>query len=339
MSEHSHEKQHAPTQNRLQRAHEEGMFARSGQLASLLFCCGAIAILLLLGQGLVKQLTEIASSQFARTPNITGGDLVAESSRGVWQSMNGLAPILAMFICLAYLVHAWQSGFRIFPNRVAIEMSRIHPARGLQKLFSARKAWQSLGGIVRWMSVLAVGLYLIWSLKERLILQAFQSHADFANSAIEIGLWICGGVFAVMLVFAVIDYMYQVATHQNDLRLSDQEFREELKSVEANPQMRSRQKSRRNAMLAARLAIASVSSADLVLVNRGGEVVVLRLDGKQKNLATLIGKGAGTLGRRIQEAAQQSDVRVIANERATSAIFQYVGLKGIVPEHLWALIT
>lgn len=338
MSEHSHEKQHAPTQNRLQRAHEEGTFARSGQLASLLFCCGAIAILMLLGQGLVKQLMEVTGSQFARAPNIAGSDLVAESSRGLWQSLNGLAPVLAMFICLAYLVHAWQSGFRIFPNRLAIDMSRIHPARGFQKLYSARKVWQSLGGIVRWISVLGVCLYLIWSLKERLILQAFQSQAEFANNAIEIGLWVFGGVFAVMLVFAVIDYMYQVATHHRDLRLSDREFRDELKSVEADPQIRSRQESRRKAMLAARLAIASATSADLVLVNRGGDVVALKLDSQQKYLATLIGKGNGALGRRIQEAAQRAGVRIIANERATSTIFQHIDIKAIVPAHLFALV-
>ena len=334
MSEHSSEKQHAPTTQRLQRAHESGSFPRSQQLASLLFCCGAIAVLLLLGQGLVKQLTNAAASHFAQVPHIAGRDLVVESSRGVWQTLNGLTPVLLMFLCLAYLAHAWQAGFRIFPHRLGIDVSRIHPANGWQKFFSLRKVWQSFGGVVRLIGLLGVGLYALWSCREQIVLQAFSSQAEFANGAIEIGLWVGGGVFAVMLAFALIDYVYQVATHQNDSRLSDQEFRDELKSIEGDPQIRTRQKSKRHALAADRLAISAVSVADLVLLNRGGAVVVLKLDRQQNKRATLLGKGNGVLGRRMLAAAQQANARIVANERPTLAIFQQVDLQQVVPDQL-----
>ena len=47
---------------------------------------------------------------------------------------------------------------------------------------------------------------------------------------------------AALLVLAILDYGYQRWRHEQDLKMTPQELREELKNLEGDPQQRARRK-------------------------------------------------------------------------------------------------
>jgi flagellar biosynthesis protein FlhB len=55
-------------------------------------------------------------------------------------------------------------------------------------------------------------------------------------------LWTTLKIGAALLVLAILDYGYQWWRHEQDLKMTPQELREELKNIEGDPQLRARRK-------------------------------------------------------------------------------------------------
>ena len=58
----------------------------------------------------------------------------------------------------------------------------------------------------------------------------------------QILLWTALKVGAALLVLAMLDYAYQRWRHEQDLKMTPQELREELRNLEGDPQLRARRK-------------------------------------------------------------------------------------------------
>ena len=58
----------------------------------------------------------------------------------------------------------------------------------------------------------------------------------------QILFWIALKVGAALLVLAMLDYAYQWWRHEQDLKMTPQELREELRNLEGNPQLIARRK-------------------------------------------------------------------------------------------------
>ena len=58
----------------------------------------------------------------------------------------------------------------------------------------------------------------------------------------QILLWTVLKIGAALLVLAILDYGYQRWRHEQDLKMTPQELREELKNLEGDPQLRARRK-------------------------------------------------------------------------------------------------
>jgi flagellar biosynthetic protein FlhB len=247
MSE-AQEKQHAPTQHRLQQAIQQGSFARSTQLNSLLFCCGAIALFVMFGGGLWQQTQLIVSERIAGSTLVSPEELTRQASQLGWQVARLLGPLLLMLMVVAYLSQAWQSGFKLFPQRLGFDMNRIQPTRGWQRLMSWKNLMQTGLSLLRMLVVLIAGLLLLWIMLPSLCKLSFLPEIELGQSAKEIAAWVIGGGMLIMLLFAIIDHLYQRHAFDAEHRLSEQELRDEMKSIEGNPELRARRKRKHQAL-------------------------------------------------------------------------------------------
>ena len=66
--------------------------------------------------------------------------------------------------------------------------------------------------------------------------------AAIAVQMAQILFWIALKVGAALLVLAILDYAYQWWRHEQDLKMTPQELREELRNLEGNPQLIARRK-------------------------------------------------------------------------------------------------
>ena len=238
-----HDRQHAPTPRKLQQSLEEGRFARSRQLSSLFFCFGAIGLLLVFGESIWNELME-TTTDFLRPTSIDGAEIGEQVTRLGWKTASLLGPILLMFALLAYISHAWQSGFRIFPQRLNADFGRLNWIQNGARVFNFRKIAATLWQLFRMTMILAAGLLAIWKMLPQITSLAFLQHGAAVQQVLEIAAWVIGGGVLIMLVFGLIDYLCQRQQLMNDLRMTEQEYRDEMQETEGNPLIRSQRRNR-----------------------------------------------------------------------------------------------
>src|SRR5690606_36031036 len=116
-----------------------------------------------------------------------------------------------------------------------------------------------------------------------------------------VGVW--WRVAAVMLLIGLADYAYQRWQHEQDLRMTMQEARQEAKELEGDPHIKRRVRQLQRQMASQRM-MKDVPEADVVITNPTHYAVALRYDPDNMNAPTVVAKGMRLVAQRIREIAE-----------------------------------
>lgn len=234
MSDEQGEKRHSPTPHRRQEAWRQGHVPRSQELvaASLLF--GGLLLVTWLGQGVADFLAELAETQWSRGVSLRiDADQFALQSRGLLLRLIGaLLPLLGLLAALAVLVNLGQTGWRFLPDRLAWDVGRLSPLAGLRRLFSADSAVRLVLSLLKLTAVVLVAGWSVWSQRERLVGLASLDAPALAYVLLQVTGGVCLRVSGVLLLLSGGDYAWQWWRHERSLWMSDEELREELRSLQ-----------------------------------------------------------------------------------------------------------
>jgi flagellar biosynthesis protein FlhB len=248
------EKTLEPTPHRRQQARREGHVAKSQDLGSALLLLAGVGILLLMGGGLVGFLVEYCRHQLGGEPWLTvdADFAVGQWNTTLWSLARYLLPILGLLCLAGVTVNVVQVGFLFLPQRLTLDFARLDPVQGLQRIFSVASMVRLGFGIVKLAIVLTVACVALYSERESLQGLVGLAPAGVAARMTHILLWTALKVGAAMLALAIVDYAYQWWRHEQALKMTPQELREELRNLEGNPQVTSRRKQMRREMASQR---------------------------------------------------------------------------------------
>ncbi len=135
------------------------------------------------------------------------------------------------------------------------------------------------------------------------------SGAAQVGRTIESLLWKASGLF---LIFGLVDLFRQKRRYQQDLKMSKQEIRDELKETEGNPLMKARVRRIRRDM-ARRRMMQQVPKATAVIVNPTHYAIALQYTMNSQGAPTVVAKGKNYLALRIRQKAIDAGVPLIEN--------------------------
>jgi len=158
--------------------------------------------------------------------------------------------------------------------------------------------------------------------------------AFIASSLMEL-FWKAAGVF---LVFGAVDLFRQMRRYKQDLSMSKQEIREELKDVEGNPQMKARIR-RLQRDRARRHMMKEVPKATAVIVNPTHFAVAIRYQVEGMAAPLVVAKGKNYLAQRIREKAVEHQVPIIENPPLAQALYKSVEVGQEIPPHLYRAVA
>lgn len=142
---------------------------------------------------------------------------------------------------------------------------------------------------------------------------------------------------ALLLVLAVLDYAYQRWQHEQDLKMSKQEVKEELKRMEGDPLVKQRRQ-RVARQLAMHRVQHAVPQADVVVTNPTHYAVALRYDTSTMAAPQVVAKGADFLALRIRQLAALHEVPIVERKDLARALYRTVDVgRTISPEHYHAV--
>lgn len=340
MADEGQDKTHEATPYRRQKALEEGQVAKSQDLTSATLLLVALAVLWYMGGSLTESLGRVAREHLAGEAWVKIQDVAISSHlvKVAWEVGRTLLPILAMIALAGASVNVAQSGLLFLPEKLGMDINRINPLQNSGRIFAVSNLMQLIFGLLKIGLILVVAGWSLWGEKEKMMTLAEISVPEIATYLFTATFWICLKIAVALLILSILDYGYQYWKHEQDLRMSTHELREELKNQQGDPQLIARRKAVQRQLVMNRLST-TVPKADVVVTNPTELAIALAYDPEKMAAPIVVAKGAGVLAQRIRRLALENGVPVVERKALAQALYANVDVNRPVPNEQYAAVA
>jgi flagellar biosynthetic protein FlhB len=248
-----------------------------------------------------------------------------------------LLPVAGIIMLAGLAANLLQVGVRVTPAALEFKWNRLDPVGGVKRFFQKRVFFELIKNLLKVGIITALAGLVINHLWPEMLTTASRP----LSAALDIGR---SGYVALMLVLlaflavlAVIDWFFQRQQHEQQLKMSKQEVKEEHKEVEGDPQIRARIRAQQMEMARKRM-LADVPRADVVITNPTHLAVALKYESGQ-SAPVVLAKGADHVAQTIRDVARKSRVPVIENKPVARALYAEVEVGQPIPESLFQAVA
>ena len=332
------QKTEQPTAKRLQKARKEGQFPTARQFVTAMQFLAFVAVLQAWGDrwlaGLRRLMRCAIAAAFAAQPD---SQLMALSRTLVIDAVKLFLPAASVVLVVTLGVQLGVTQLGVSLKRLAPDLQRLNPLPRLRDL-----PRQNVPALARAVIMLPVfGLAVYGLIKDNLfayLALPFQSvEAAFREACGSLAalLWKACGVF---LIFGAIDLFRQRRRYRNDLKMSKQDIRDEVKETEGNPQMKARIRRIQRDRLRHKM-MKEVPTATAVIVNPTHYAVALRYAMDSMRTPVVVAKGKNYLALRIRQRAMEHQVPIVENPPLAQALYGSVEVGQEIPPHLYRAVA
>ncbi|MGD0653253.1 MAG: flagellar biosynthesis protein FlhB [Thermoguttaceae bacterium] len=340
MPEQNGDKSQEPTQHRRQQARQEGHVAKSQDLGSAFLLLAGLLILLMMGPRLVEFFGGYAAKQLGRDAWLSA-DLdfaVSQWTSTVSMLAKYLLPILGLVMLAGIASNLMQVGFLFLPDKVALDLTRIDPLKGLGRIFSLSNGVHLLFGIFKIAVIVGVAYISLWNQREKILGLSGHGVGEIALLMLQILLWTALKIAGALVFLALLDYGFQWWKHEQDLKMTPQEIREELKNLEGNPQIVARRRQVQRQLALHRIS-AAVPKADVVITNPTELAVAVQYEPETMAAPIVVAKGAGLLAQRIRALALEHGIPIVEKKPLAQALYRDVDINHPIPQDKYAAVA
>lgn len=340
MAESSGEKTFDPTAHRREQAREQGQVAFSQDLGSAVLLVVGGILFLLMGSQIVEFSAGLMRRDLETVATLTPdpGLMMVH-----WQVvMKGLAaiifPMLGYLVIAAIATNLAQVGFMFVPDRVSPDFGRLSPAQGLKRIFSVTGTARLGFGLFKVILITVVAGAVIWSRHDAILrasaMDVLQLGSFLADLTLKTVLW-CG---LALVVLALFDYGLQRWKHEQDLKMTHQEVREEMKELQGDPQIIARRRQIQRQMVMNRIST-SVPKADVIVTNPTELAVAIQYDPLEMAAPVVVAKGAGVLAQRIRRLGLENNIPIVERKPLAQLLYKEVDIGKPVPTDSYAAVA
>ncbi|MDB6039075.1 MAG: type secretion exporter, partial [Verrucomicrobiales bacterium] len=293
MSEQGGEKTEQATSKKLEEAVKQGQFPRSAEVQTVFVLMGALMALKLTGLDIWNHLAFDFVSVLGHLHDIqiSSPQMQGYLIQGALECGRCAGPVVFAVAGAALLAGTIQNRFQTASEVLTPKWERLDPVAGFKRVFSARSIAPTGLSILKLSTLIALSYGKV---KEVLQDPIFFMGVDVARIAAflaQASLSIAFRITLALAVIAAMDYGYQVWRTSQDLMMTKEEVKEEMKGNETNPQVKARQRRRRNGKTQ-RQMLQDVPKADVIVTNPTHLAIALRYDRKTMKAPRIIAKGS-----------------------------------------------
>ena len=336
----SSDKQHEPTQRKLEEARRKGEVPKSNDLVTAAAYGGmALAGAAVGGGGLVAAggAGVVLFDQADRlAPLMTEG--VRSPVGGILAHLGGaLAPLFLVPFLAALAMLFAQRALVFAPQKLKPKASRISPLSNAKQKFGRSGLFEFAKSTAK---LVIIGTLLWLFLLARLPRILGTIHLTPGLISVEMMkllLEFLALVVVILLAIGAIDFFWQRADHLRKQRMSHKELRDEIKNSEGDPYMK-QERRQRGQEIATNRMLTEVPKSDVVIVNPTHYAVALKWDRAAGRAPVCVAKGVDEVALRIRAAAAEAGVPIRQDAPTARALHATVELEQeIRPEHYRAV--
>ena len=334
------EKLHEPTSKRLADARRKGQVPRSRELNTMVVSLtGSVALIFLAGHfaaGFEKlfQANFVFDHGIVRDPN----RLVLNFVAAVEQGLGLLLPFFAVTAVAAVLASVALGGFNFSTEAIQPKLSKLNPIKGIKRIFSAKGLMELLKSLAKFFLIGSVTVLLLYHWSADFIRLGDMALEPAIASALATLGWAAVILTATLIVLALFDVPFQLWDHKRQLKMTQQEVREELKQTEGRPEVRSRIRQLQREM-AQRRMMEQVPKADVIVTNPTHYAVALRYDADRMRAPVVVAKGADLVAVNIRRVGGEHAVPLVEAPVLARAIYYSTELEAPIPAGLYLAVA
>jgi len=328
------------TPKRREEAREKGQVAVSREVASAVIL-GASLIYFYFGSGhFMEGITEIMKTAFRDSGHalLTQQNIHGLALTFVYKVFLLIFPLLLAVFVAGFLANVLQVGLVFSWEAVQPKLSKIDPIKGLQRLFSLRSLVELVKSLLKIAVVGLIAYLMIVRELPGLLPLADQSTWGMLVFIGRISFRIMMMTCFVLLILALLDYLYQRWEFEKSIRMSRQEIKEEFKHTEGDPLIKSRIK-RLQRDIARKRMMAGVPKADVVITNPTHLAIAIRYDQDRMNAPVVVAKGAGHMAEKIREIARENQIPIVENKPVARVLYKIANIGDTIPADLYRAVA
>lgn len=330
------EKSEDATEQRRREAREKGNVAKSIDTNAAAIMLAATGGLFFLGPDMVQGLARLMQIYLAGPPllEIDRFGVQRDLADIFFEVAGYVAPFLLLMFCTALLANLSQIGFLFTTEPLTPKLNRINPLSGFQRIFSVAafaKFGTNLGKIIA-MGAIAV-CSIAYKIPELQGLGGAETDiilATLGNIILELAFQLA----LAMLVIALMDFTFQRWKYSQDLKMTKQEVRDEMKNMDGDPHIRQRRREAHRKLAQAK-EMNAVKGADVIITNPTHISVALKYDPEKHPAPIVVAKGMGEIALRIREIAKEHKVPIIERKPLARALYKDVKVGQPIPLELY----
>lgn len=334
------EKSEDPTAKKKSKARSEGQVPRSKELNGFLVLVTGGLCFMFLGHILLQFVASTAEAYLQ-----VDRELLKDPRSIVNQvqtTVHGLVKTLLMFLSVIILATIaspmFMGGFNFSTKAFAPKLSKLNPWSGLKRMFSKSSLVELLKAVGKFMLIAPVAVMLVaWQAPKLMILPRMAIEGAMA-SAIDILIWTFLLLSASIIIIVLIDVPFQMWNHNEQLKMTKQEVKDENKNTEGNPEVKGRIRRLQQERAMQRM-MGQVAEADVVITNPTHYAVALRYDQSSDDAPILLAKGKNLVALKIREIAQENDIMIMESPPLARSIFHTTEVDQEIPTGLYMAVA
>ena len=337
------EKTEEPTQQRLQKAAEDGQLLTSKEM--MVFTTLAMGLLLFMGLAPFFDIGLGAWSQLFVIDSVENLDTLglAKIRYGFWLVILATLILGVPLLIITVLTQLAVGGLNFSNKAYNFKPNKINPISGLKRIFSV-KGLVELGKAV-------LKVVLLFSIGALVILQQLPSIIQLSASSLGQGLgrvaelfpYLVGALLIALLIIGAIDYAWQRHSHKKSLMMTLKEVKDESKQTHGSPEVRAKirrmqmEKSQESARQ--RDALDNVGSATAVITNPTHFAVALKYTAGQAGAPEVVAMGRGPMALQIIDRAKDARVTTLRIPMLARALYFTSEIGGEIAEGLYNAVA
>lgn len=311
-----------PTARRRADAREQGQVPRSQDLTASLGLFAGVILLWVFGKRLLDGLLQI-THELGGAPILHAGDLTGPVTRIAWTMMSMLLPFMGALLLFTVLGVLVQFGILFTPKKLKPDLNNLSPMKGIKQMFS-KQAFVRLGmGVLKMVIVAAVAYYTIVGEIGPVLstggLYAWAILAIASDTLYTLALRLA----IVLFILGILDYVWQRYQHEEQLKMTKQEVRDEMKRMDGDPHVKRRQREHQMRIAMQRINT-DVPQADVIVTNPTEYSVAIKYDEDVMEAPRVVAKGKDILALRIRQVAMQHGVPIVQRPPLARALYAQV---------------
>jgi len=335
------EKTEKATSKKRAEARNKGQVASSREVSSAVVLLTALSVFYFAGSRMFWNLSEVITRVFQDIGTMrfnTIDDASVFSLEVLNRLLTILIPFLLPLAIMGLAANILQVGFKFSTEAISPKFNKLNPISGMKRFVSLKSMVELAKSILKILFIGTIAYLLVKSDMKAFPLLVDQEVGQVLVFIARVSLKICFFVCLALIILAILDFFYQRWQHEEDLKMTKQEVKDEQKQTTGDPQVKSRIRSMQLEM-ARRRMMEAVPEADVVITNPTHFAIALKFNAEEMIAPRVLAKGAGHVAQRIKEIATAHQIPLVEDKPLAQVLYKMVELGDYIPAELYRAVA